>query len=214
MCLVNGHPAKTLYASQPASQMSRHYARSIGFKFSAAITTLFVSVSVAAFIADGPPTLFTHTPFSVGLTDNAFADIVLGHDWLAICRAAAEHGNTVFAAYTYESRLNIPHDVLMPPLRDEVRTPETPSQPPQGEPALQVELLEPSALQAELLEPPALQVELEPPALQVESMNELSVFQTESLNELSAAQTEIMNQSVATSEPLNKSSELDPQFVL
>ncbi|KAK7061830.1 hypothetical protein R3P38DRAFT_2758182 [Favolaschia claudopus] len=188
-----------MYYSQPRSQISRHYAGSLGLKISAAVTTLFVTISVAASIrGSGDCTLFAHEPFPVAITENNFADIVLGDDWLEICRAAARDGSVVFAPYTYEAQFNIPSDVL--PSLHNGTVPETLSQTPRGEPALQDE--------SEALSPapqgePALQVEYEPsamqakylnesPAMQVEYLNKLSVHQTESMNKLSAPQAEIM----------------------
>ncbi|KAJ7224745.1 hypothetical protein B0H12DRAFT_1328821, partial [Mycena haematopus] len=105
MYLVNGHRAAAMHSHQPHTQISRHYARSLGLKVSPAVSTLFVSVSVAL-SARGSTSFFTHKPFDVHVADNLGADILLGGDWLALCRAAASSGDIVFAAGTYEVIFN------------------------------------------------------------------------------------------------------------
>ncbi|KAK7006405.1 hypothetical protein R3P38DRAFT_2647059, partial [Favolaschia claudopus] len=178
MCLVNGHPAKTLYHSQPRSLISRHYARSIGLKVSSSLTTLFVAISIAASIrTSSASSMFTYDPLSVGITEDSFADIVLGNDWMAVCQAAARGGGVVFAPYTHEAQFNVVNDII-PSLYDDEITPETLSPTPQGEPALRDEY--------------------ELPALQVESVIKMSVHQTETLNESSALQAEPLNELFAS----------------
>ncbi|KAK6966443.1 hypothetical protein R3P38DRAFT_2816311 [Favolaschia claudopus] len=148
----------------------------------------------------GDSAVFTHEPFSVEITEHVFADIVLGDDWIAICRAAARGGGVVFAPYTYEEQFNKLPSV---PSYDDAITPEALSHTPQGEPALQDE--------SEALSPtpqgePALQEKLELPARQDESMNNMSG--TESLNKLSALQAESINKTTMLSSDLNSAAEM------
>ena len=103
MYLVNGQPATTTHSPQSQTQISRHYARSLGLKVSTPV--LFVSLSVAVSV-NSSPTFLTHEPFAVHVVDDLPANILLGSDWLALCRAAASTGDTVFAAGTYESTFN------------------------------------------------------------------------------------------------------------
>ncbi|KAJ6494441.1 hypothetical protein C8R45DRAFT_1212412 [Mycena sanguinolenta] len=103
MYLVNGQQATILHRDQSQSQISRHYARSLGLKFSSTLPNLFVSLSVATTSPGSSPTFFT---FLVHLADHLAANLVLGNDWLALCRAAASTGNTLFAPGTYEASFN------------------------------------------------------------------------------------------------------------
>ncbi|KAJ7867897.1 hypothetical protein B0H14DRAFT_2572622 [Mycena olivaceomarginata] len=90
-------------AENVPSNISRHYARSLGLKVTAPV--LFVSLSVAI-SASGPSTFLTHEPFAVHVADDLPENILLGSDWLALCRAAASTGDTVFAPGTYETIFN------------------------------------------------------------------------------------------------------------
>ncbi|KAF8135882.1 hypothetical protein K438DRAFT_1786809 [Mycena galopus ATCC 62051] len=103
MYLVNGQPATTGHSHQPQSQLSRHYAHSLGLSVTA--PTIFVSISITA-SGRSAPIFITQEPFAVHLVDNISSDVLLGSDWFALCRAAASTGDVVFPAGTYEAMLN------------------------------------------------------------------------------------------------------------
>ncbi|KAJ6478335.1 hypothetical protein C8R45DRAFT_934097 [Mycena sanguinolenta] len=103
MYLVNGRPATTLHCH---SQISRHYARSLGLKFSSAMPNLFVLLTVAMGSARSSPTFYPYSHFPGSIADHLAANLVLGSDWVALCRAAASTGDVVFAPGTYEAAFN------------------------------------------------------------------------------------------------------------
>ncbi|KAK7023984.1 hypothetical protein R3P38DRAFT_3535455, partial [Favolaschia claudopus] len=105
--LVNGHTASALHSSEIHSQISAHYARSLGIPISSRVPSLFVSLSAMASVAGSSTPFFTHHPFAIRIAENLPADIILGSDWSTVCRAAAWNTGVVFAAGTYEATFNM-----------------------------------------------------------------------------------------------------------
>ncbi|KAK7020418.1 hypothetical protein R3P38DRAFT_3358391 [Favolaschia claudopus] len=141
--LVNGQAAVALHSPETHSHISDNFARHLGIVVATGSLSLFVSISVrtVAIGSDGCTPLFTHHPFAIRVAENLAADIVLGSDWAAICRAATNNSGVVFAADTYEVVFNIAPGTT--PAAAEMSTSTSAPMQPAGSPAI------PSALRLE-----------------------------------------------------------------